>query len=93
MASVARSECRPPRGNDAGDFDVAEVDGLPNRPALRRATCRFVGRHAIEREYSSLEIIIEDATERVLELTSAASVREQLQTEADLEDGHCCSPD
>ncbi len=78
MASVTGSECRPPRRDDAGDLDVAEVDRLPECPPLRRATCRFLGRLAVEGENTSLEILIECATERVLELPSAASGREQI---------------
>ncbi|HEY1402212.1 MAG TPA: hypothetical protein VF953_11530 [Terriglobales bacterium] len=46
----------------------------------------------VEGENPSLEILIDGATERVPELPFAAAGREQFQTEADLEDGHRCSP-
>ena len=92
MANVTSGERRPPRGNDAGDFDAAEIDGPAGCSPFRCATCRFLGRLAVEGENSSLEIIFEDATERLTELPSAASGREQLEPEMNLEDGHRCSP-
>lgn len=93
MAGVTSSECCSPRGYDASDLDVAKGDGLPDCPPLRGATCRFLGSLVVEGENASLEILIDGATERVLELPSAAAGPEQLQTEGYLEDCHRCSPD
>jgi hypothetical protein len=78
MASVTGSECRPPRGDDTCDLDVTKIHRLPDCPPLRGATCRFLGSLVVEGENSPLEILIEYATERILELPSAASRREQL---------------
>ena len=88
MASVTGSECRPSRGDDAGDLDVTKVDGSPDCPSLCSETCRLTSRFVVEGENPSLEILIDGAAERVLELPFASAGREQLQTEADLEDGH-----
>lgn len=93
MANITGSERRPPGGNDARDFDVAEVNRFPGCTPLRRATRRFIGRLVVEGEDSSLEIFVERAPECVLELPAAPSGRDQLQAEADLENRHRRGPD
>ena len=93
VANVAGGERRPPCGNNAGDLDVAEIHGLPDCAALGGETCGCICRLVVEEQDPPLEIVIDNSTERVLELPSATPGVEQLETKADFEDSHCGSPD
>jgi hypothetical protein len=92
VANVTSSERRPPRSDDSGDFDISKLQGLPDYAALRSAIRGFHCCIAVEGQNSSLEILIQDATERILKLPSATSGSEQLNAEADFKHCHGCSP-
>ena len=93
MANVPSGECGLLRGDDARDLDAAKVDGLPRCTPLCGSRSGFPGRRLIESKDAPLEVFLDRTTESILELPPASTDRKELQTEADLEDGHGRGPD
>ena len=86
VTHVAGSQGRPPSGDDAGDFDVAEIDRSSRRSPFGCALPRLTGGLVIERQDASLQIFLHRTGEGVFELSPSATSREQPEAETNLED-------